>query len=58
VLLEKGVASHVVEELIKRGHNIQMAPESAFGKGQVILQQGDTFIAASEPRADGLALAY
>jgi gamma-glutamyltranspeptidase / glutathione hydrolase len=57
VLLESGVPSNLVEELIKRGHNIQIAPETMFGKGQMILQQGDVFIAASEPRADGIAIA-
>jgi gamma-glutamyltranspeptidase/glutathione hydrolase len=28
-----------------------------FGKGQIILRSGETLIAASEPRADGLAIA-
>ncbi len=58
VLLEKGVPHQIVEELRKRGHEIQIAPETMFGKGQIILRQGDTLVAASEPRADGLALAY
>lgn len=57
VLLEFGAPSHVVEELIKRGHEIQIASEIMFGKGQMILRQEDTLIAASEPRADGLAIA-
>ncbi|OKH25582.1 gamma-glutamyltransferase [Hydrococcus rivularis NIES-593] len=57
VLLEKGVPHRIVEGLIKRGHDVQIAPEFMFGKGQMILRHGDALVAASEPRADGLALA-
>jgi gamma-glutamyltranspeptidase / glutathione hydrolase len=57
VLLEKSVPKEVVEGLLERGHDIQVAPEFMFGKGQMILRHGDALIAASEPRADGLALA-
>lgn len=57
VLLESGVPRDVIEGLIKKGHDIQVASEIMFGKGQMILRQGDAFIAASEPRADGLAIA-
>jgi gamma-glutamyltranspeptidase/glutathione hydrolase len=57
VLLEVGVPQSVVLELINRGHHIRLAPAWMFGKGQIILRQNDIFIAASEPRSDGLALA-
>lgn len=57
ILLERGVPQEIVEGLRERGHNIQIAPEYMFGKGQMILRQEDALIAASEPRADGLALA-
>ncbi|MFW6359066.1 MAG: gamma-glutamyltransferase family protein [Chroococcales cyanobacterium] len=58
VLLEKTVPSEIVQGLAQRGHSIRVASYSMFGKGQMILRHGDTLIAASEPRADGLALAF
>ena len=57
VLVESGVSSKIVRELRERGHNIQIAPNSMFGKGQIILSQAGGYVAASEPRADGMALA-
>ena len=57
VLVESGVSPTIVRELRDRGHNIQIAPDTMFGKGQIILSQAGGFIAASEPRADGMALA-
>ena len=57
VLVESGVSPAIVQELRERGHNIQIAPSSMFGKGQIILSQAGGFVAASEPRADGMALA-
>lgn len=58
VLLEQAVPPSVVRALGDRHHAIQVSAEvSQFGKGQIILQHGSTLIAASEPRADGLAIA-
>ena len=57
VLVESGVSPAIVRELRDRGHNIQIAPYTMFGKGQIILLQPEGFVAASEPRADGIALA-
>lgn len=57
VLVESGVSPGIVQELRDRGHNIQIAPYTMFGKGQIILSQAEGFVAASEPRADGMALA-
>ncbi|BAU40911.1 gamma-glutamyltransferase family protein [Leptolyngbya sp. O-77] len=58
VLLEQAVPPSVVRALGDRHHAIQLSAEvSQFGKGQIILKQGSTLIAASEPRADGLAIA-
>jgi gamma-glutamyltranspeptidase/glutathione hydrolase len=34
------------------------SPKEFFGKGQIILKQNQVLIAASEPRADGLAVAW
>ena len=57
VLLETGVAQDIIVDLVDRGHNIRLAHPRMFGKGQIILRQDRVLIAASEPRADGLALA-
>ncbi len=59
VLLEPPVFPTVAVGLSDRAHQIQLSAEpSAFGRGQIILRSGETLIAASEPRADGLALAW
>ncbi len=58
VLVEQSLPRSTVLELIERGHRVQVLAEGrSFGKGQMILRQGTTLVAASEPRADGLALA-
>ena len=58
VLLEHTVPRSVALGLADRGHAVQVIADGlAFGKGQIILRQGDVLIAASEPRADGQAIA-
>ena len=57
VLVESGVSPAILQELRERGHNVQIAPNTMFGKGQIILSQAGGFVAASESRADGMALA-
>jgi gamma-glutamyltranspeptidase/glutathione hydrolase len=57
VLLEASVPQQIVADLVERGHQIQIAPARMFGKGQIILRHNGVLVAASEPRADGLALA-
>jgi gamma-glutamyltranspeptidase/glutathione hydrolase len=58
VLLEQTVPRHVALALAERGHDIQVSAEGLqFGKGQIILRSNGVLVAASEPRADGLALA-
>ncbi|MBF2001045.1 MAG: gamma-glutamyltransferase family protein [Synechococcales cyanobacterium M58_A2018_015] len=58
VWLEPAVPPSVVLELMERGHDVQLVAEPRlFGKGQMILRQDEVLVAASEPRADGLALA-
>jgi gamma-glutamyltranspeptidase / glutathione hydrolase len=58
ILLEQAVPQSVILRLAERGHQVQVAAEGRwFGKGQIIVKQGDALVAASEPRADGLALA-
>lgn len=58
VLLEQTVPRHIALALAERGHDIQVTADGGmFGKGQIILRRDGVLIAASEPRADGLALA-
>jgi gamma-glutamyltranspeptidase/glutathione hydrolase len=58
VLLEQRVPHPIAQALAFRGHDIQVsATESNFGRGQIIVRREDVLIAASEPRADGLAIA-
>jgi gamma-glutamyltranspeptidase / glutathione hydrolase len=58
VLLEQSVSRDVAIALAERGHDIQAGIEGIhFGKGQMILRHNGVLVAASEPRADGLALA-
>ncbi len=67
VLLEPSVSEAIARELANRGHDIrqdnlldnpQYMQMGQFGRGQIILRQNDTFIAASEPRSDGLAMVW
>jgi gamma-glutamyltranspeptidase/glutathione hydrolase len=57
VLLEQSVPPNVAQELIKRRHEVQIEGGALFGKGGAILRQNGVLVAASEPRADGVALA-
>ncbi|GAB1542491.1 hypothetical protein NUACC21_51650 [Scytonema sp. NUACC21] len=58
VLVEQTVASKIVEELQQRGHEIVPSPPEFFGRGQIISKHNQVLIAASEPRTDGLAVAW
>ncbi len=62
VALESTVPPQVVGELAARGHAVQVVAAEEdyglFGRGQIIFRDGDHLIGASEPRADGLALAW
>jgi gamma-glutamyltranspeptidase/glutathione hydrolase len=59
VLLESSVPRSIAFGLTDQGHVIEMTAETApFGKGQIILKNNGFFLAGSEPRADGLALAW
>ncbi|MBD2088561.1 gamma-glutamyltransferase family protein [Microcoleus sp. FACHB-1515] len=58
VLLESTANRSIAMGLSDRAHHILVSGEvGQFGKGQMILRSGETLIAASEPRADGLAIA-
>ncbi len=56
VLLERGAAPELLPGLTPRVHQVAIADSSHFGKGQIILQKQGIFLAACEPRSDGLAL--
>jgi gamma-glutamyltranspeptidase / glutathione hydrolase len=58
VWVEQSVPRSLVLSLTERGHDVQVIAEGrSFGKGQIILRHNGILVAASEPRADGLALA-
>jgi gamma-glutamyltranspeptidase/glutathione hydrolase len=56
VFLEATVSPAIATALSERGHRIQSG--SFFGRGQIILRENGVLIAASEPRSDGIALAW
>ena len=56
VLLERSIDPAIVQSLIDRGHKVQLG--GFFGRGQMILHDREIIIAASEPRADGMALVW
>jgi len=61
VALEPSFPSEVIEGLRVRGHDVEVSDEGGlfgFGMGQIILRYQGAWVAASEPRADGLALAW
>ncbi len=58
VLLEATVPDSIARALAARSHDIQISEQKGhFGKGQIILHREGLLVAASEARADGLALA-
>lgn len=59
VILEEAVSPQIAQALTDRGHEIRVSKNPwLFGKGQMILRQGEAFVAASEPRGDGIAIAW
>ena len=57
VCLEPALA-HLREELTQRGHILTEGKIGAFGGGQIILRDGDGYIAGSDPRKDGQAAGF
>jgi gamma-glutamyltranspeptidase/glutathione hydrolase len=58
VLLEPGIPQATALFLKDLGHRVRLEAEyGAFGRGQVILRLEEALCAASDPRAEGLALA-
>ncbi|BAY33316.1 gamma-glutamyltransferase [Nostoc carneum NIES-2107] len=58
VLLEQTVSPEIVDRLAKRSHDVLQNADNFFGRGQIIYKHNQVFIAASESRADGLAIAW
>lgn len=61
VEVEPHFPDHLAQALARRGHDIRKQTSSlSFGRGQIILRQPTlgSYLAGSEPRADGLALPW
>lgn len=61
VVVEPGFDAEVVRALALRGHAVQVEGGNgvfAFGGAQLILKAGESYIAGSDPRKDGQAVAY
>lgn len=61
VAVEPAVGPEVVSELARRGHQVKVIGEAAgFGGGQMVWRDPETgvFICGSEPRKDGMAVAW
>ena len=60
VEVEASFDKSIVEDLIKRGHDIKVMEDfTSFGRGQMILRQPDgVYAAATEPRTDGVVAAW
>ena len=58
VKVESTSSPRVIKGLQERGHNVMISSQESFGKGQIIARYNQALIAGSEPRADGLAIAW
>lgn len=59
VEIEIGTPPFIFEHLQRRGHRVEWAKDSgSFGRGQIILKNGETLIGATEPRTDGMVAAW
>jgi gamma-glutamyltranspeptidase/glutathione hydrolase len=56
--LERGIPEMAQYQLLRLGHNVVEAVSGRFGGGQAILRLGDTWIAGSDHRKDGMAAGY
>ncbi len=59
VVLEPGISQATALFLKDLGHRVRYEAEYAFfGRGQAVFRLGEALCAASDPRAEGLALAW
>ncbi len=59
ISLEAGIPTHIREDLIRRGHVvIDEDPYWGYGGAQLILKNGESYCAGSDPRKDGQAVAF
>jgi gamma-glutamyltranspeptidase/glutathione hydrolase len=59
VVVEPNTDPAIVEGLRARGHDVTVASDGAFGRGQIIWKlPGGGYVAGSDKRADGCAAAY
>lgn len=59
MLLEPGIPQATALFLKDLGHRVRYEVEyGLFGRGQVILREKGALVAASDPRAEGLALGW
>ena len=61
VAVEPGFDPGVISELVARGHDVTVERGNgvfAFGGAQLILKHADAYIAGSDPRKDGQAVAF
>lgn len=57
--VEQSFPEYLVEKLKRKGHEVVVAAVSgSFGRGQVILRDGDVLVGATEPRTDGQVAGY
>jgi gamma-glutamyltranspeptidase/glutathione hydrolase len=60
VMLEHSTPPHIVESLLRKGHDVQWAMGStSFGRGQIIWRkENGVLVGGTEPRTDGQIAAW
>jgi gamma-glutamyltranspeptidase/glutathione hydrolase len=58
VIVERGLAPEVLDDLKSRGHDIAIAPPEEFGGAQLIYRLEDGYLGASDHRKDGQAVGF
>jgi gamma-glutamyltranspeptidase/glutathione hydrolase len=58
VAVEARFDSQILAQLARRGHDVRVEPASAFGGGQIVVNDDGVLSGGTEPRKDGLAVGY